>query len=99
MTGEVAEYEAARVLIQELAPARQAGYDALRNNGSGRAMLRIKGRYIHDTLNKGQKSSLIEGRQGLGSRTVVLLDDMFAATAIYETDRPDLQASLAVPGS
>lgn len=29
ITGEVAEYEAARILGVELTPARQAGYDAI----------------------------------------------------------------------
>lgn len=43
ITGEVAEYEAARLLGVELMPARQAGYDALERGGGREARLQIKG--------------------------------------------------------
>jgi hypothetical protein len=35
ITGEIAEYEAARVLGIELLPARQAGHDAIRTTPDG----------------------------------------------------------------
>ena len=39
ITGEVAEYEASRILGVELTPARQAGYDAIETiNGVGEAI-------------------------------------------------------------
>ena len=44
ITGEVAEYEAARLLSLELTPARQAGYDAIRPSDGRR--YQIKGRCL-----------------------------------------------------
>ena len=44
VTGEVAEYEAARLLAVDLTPARHAGYDAVRP-GDGRRY-QIKGRCL-----------------------------------------------------
>jgi hypothetical protein len=60
ITGEVAEYEASRILGVELTPARQAGYDAV---------------------------------------LLVLLDENFNATSIYEAEREDVLRVLAEPGS
>src|SRR5262245_31225302 len=55
ITGEIAEYEAARLLKLELAPARQAGFDAIEiGNGQGRK-LQIKGRCILDDSKPGQR--------------------------------------------
>jgi hypothetical protein len=42
ITGEVGEYEAARLLGVELAPARQAGYDATENRDGQLRRLQIK---------------------------------------------------------
>ncbi len=43
ITGEVAEYEAARLLGVQLTPARQAGYDAVERKGGKTRRLQIKG--------------------------------------------------------
>lgn len=42
ITGEVAEYEAARLLGVELTPARQAGYDAIEHGAGAPRRLQIK---------------------------------------------------------
>ncbi len=60
ITGEVAEYEAARILGIELAPARQAGYDAIeRKNGKIRR-LQIKGRCLLPDCKPGQRLGSID---------------------------------------
>ncbi|MGB6109952.1 MAG: hypothetical protein WBG35_02445, partial [Acidobacteriaceae bacterium] len=46
VTGEVAEYEASRVLGVELTPARQAGYDAIETVDGEVRRLQIKGRCL-----------------------------------------------------
>ena len=46
VTGEVAEYEAARLLGVELGPARQAGYDAVEQRNGATRRLQIKGRCL-----------------------------------------------------
>ena len=60
ITGEIAEYEATRLLGVELAPVRQAGYDAIRENGLKRERLQIKGRYLPSGSKSGQRLGGIE---------------------------------------
>ena len=48
VTGEVAEYEAARILGVNLQPARQAGYDATETIDGQVRRLQIKGRCVLD---------------------------------------------------
>lgn len=55
ITGEVAEYEAARILGVELTPARNTGFDATeRKNGSIRR-LQIKSRCLLPDCKPGQR--------------------------------------------
>lgn len=64
VTGEVAEYEAARILGVELAPPRQAGYDAIeRRNGSVKR-LQIKGRCLQEDCRPGQRLGSIRTDKG-----------------------------------
>lgn len=99
ITGEIAEYEAARLLGIELTPARQAGYDAIENlNGTDRR-LQIKGRCIQDNSKPGQRLGSIRLDHPWDAVLLVLLDPRFEATAIYEADRPELEAALLAPGS
>lgn len=53
VTGEVAEFEAARLLGLELTPARHAGYDAIRPADGCR--LQIKGRCVPPGAKLGQR--------------------------------------------
>ncbi|MDC4224479.1 MAG: hypothetical protein MPW15_09685 [Candidatus Manganitrophus sp.] len=46
ITGEVAEYEAARILGVVLTPVRQAGYDAMEIVKGRKRTLQIKGRCL-----------------------------------------------------
>ncbi len=55
VTGEIAEYEAARILKVQLAPARQAGYDAIRKVKGREQLLQIKGRRLIPTSKASQR--------------------------------------------
>lgn len=55
ITGEVAEYEAARILGVELTPARQAGYDAVEKMDGRIRRLQIKGRCLLENCKPGQR--------------------------------------------
>jgi len=99
VTGEVAEYEAVRLLGLELAAVRQAGYDAIRNTAGGRQRLQIKGRCILPGSKTGQRVGGIKLDKAWDSVLLVLLDERFDATAIYEADRPAVEAALLAPGS
>jgi hypothetical protein len=92
ITGEVAEYEAARLLGIELSPARQAGYDAIRKTRGRTQRLQIKGRCLLPDSKPGQRVGGIRLEKEWD--VVLLLDETFEATAIYEADRPAVEAAL-----
>lgn len=98
ITGEVAEYEAARLLGLDLAEARQAGYDAIRRKGKVEEHLQIKGRCIL-TNNPGQRLGKIDLKHQWDGVLLVLLDADFEPTAIFEAKRKAIEAALQAPGS
>ena len=99
VTGEVAEYEAARLLDVELSPVRQAGYDAIREAPLGAQRLQIKGRCVLPGSKPSQRVGGIKLENEWDVVVLVLLDETFEATAIYEADRPAVEAALLAPGS
>lgn len=99
ITGEVAEYEAARLLGIELTPARQAGYDAIEHIDGKERRLQIKGRCIQDNSKPGQRVGSIRLDHPWEAVLLVLLNPHFEATAIYEAERPEIEAALLLPGS
>jgi hypothetical protein len=99
ITGEVAEYEAARILDIELTPARQAGYDALEKVGSVVRRLQVKGRCILDKRKPGQRLGSIDVGKDWDAVLMVLLDENFDAAEIYEASREEVLTALSAPGS
>ena len=97
ITGEVAEYEAARLLGVELTPARQAGYDAIRSSDGWR--YQIKGRCLLPGCKPGQRLGSIRVEKEFDAVLMVLLDEHFDALEIYEADRQAGIAALSAPGS
>jgi hypothetical protein len=98
ITGEVAEYEAARILDIELTPARQSGYDAIENVDGSIRRLQVKGRCMLSN-NPGQRLGSIDIKKDWDAVLMVLLDENFDALAIYEAPRAAILAALAAPGS
>lgn len=95
ITGEVAEYEAARLLNLELAPVRQDGYDAIRADGT---KLQIKARCLLD----GAKNGMVGGiklKYEWDAVLLVLLDKDLDPISIYEADRITVTEALERPGS
>jgi hypothetical protein len=99
ITGEVAEYEAVRLLGLELSAVRQTGYDAVRRNEGKTQLLQIKGRCLPPGARPGQRLGAIQLQKAWDAVLMVLLDERFEATAIYEADRPSITAALTLPGS
>jgi len=98
ITGEIAEYEAARLLGLTLTAARQAGYDAIAPATGKR--YQIKGRCIRaGQQTPGQRMGTIDTKKEFDAVLLVLLNDSFEATAIYEANRYQVLDALAVPGS
>src|SRR4051812_48853289 len=99
ITGEVAEYEAARLLSVKLTPARQAGFDATEIRDGVVLRLQIKGRCLLPNCKPGQRVGSIDIEKDWDATLLVLLNENFDATAIYEADRSTILAALSAPGS
>ncbi|MHB1675497.1 MAG: DUF6998 domain-containing protein [Acidobacteriaceae bacterium] len=99
ITGEVAEYEAARILGVELTPARQEGYDAIERSGNSIRRLQIKGRCLLPNCKPGQRVGSIDVTKGWDAVLLVLLDKNFDATEIHEAGYTAVLAALSAPGS
>jgi len=99
ITGEVAEYEAARILGLRLTPARQAGYDAIEELDGCSRKLQIKGRCLADGAKPGQRLGSIRIEKEWDAVLLVLLDANFDAVEMYEADRTAVVDVLTAPGS
>jgi hypothetical protein len=99
ITGEVAEYKAARILGVKLTPARQAGYDAVETTGGTVWRLQIKGRCLLDNCKPGQRLGSIRMDKEWDAVLMVLLDQNFDAIEVYEAERTRVVAVLTAPGS
>jgi hypothetical protein len=98
ITGEVAEYEAARILGLRLAPPRQDGYAAIRRQG-GACKLQIKGRCILDKRKRSQRTGSIKLDKDWDGVLLVLLDEDFEPLEIFEASRAAISEALDKPGS
>lgn len=99
ITGEVAEYEAARLLSLELTPARQAGYDATERVGGAMRRLQVKGRCLPGNAKPGQRVGSIDLNQEWDAVLLVLLDEDLETIEIFEAERPAVEEALLAPGS
>ncbi|WP_157066774.1 DUF6998 domain-containing protein [Hyphomicrobium sulfonivorans] len=97
ITGEVAEYEAARHLDLNLLPARNVGYDAI-DKVTARTF-QIKGRCVLPGSRPSQRLGKIDIASKFDAVLLVLLDQCFEATQIYEAERDAVIAALVRPGS
>lgn len=97
--GEVAEYEAVRLLGVELTPARQAGYDAIEESAGATRRLQIKGRCLLPGCKPGQRLGSIDITKDWDAVLMVLLDENFDALEIHEAQRADILNALSAPGS
>ena len=96
ITGEVAEYEAARLLNLKLSDVRQPGYDAERSDGT---RIQIKGRVLFENSKPGQRIGSIRLHHEWDSVVLVLMDKDFKPYEIYEAPRAKVKAALTAPGS
>jgi hypothetical protein len=99
ITGEVAEYEAARLLGLKLAAVRQAGYDVLRVRKGKSERLQVKGRCIVNKKPGKRVGSIDTKKKEWDGVLLVLLDADFEPAAIYEAPRAAIVKALKKPGS
>ena len=100
VTGEVAEFVAAECLGLQLADARTAGYDAVRNGRDGPVFIQIKGRAYSDSAKPGQRLGRIKTDAQCDFVLLVLLDNMtLEPREMWEAPFREVLARLAEPGS
>jgi hypothetical protein len=99
ITGEVAEFAAADLLGLELADARQAGYDAVRRTNGKEVKIQIKGRCIPPGSKPGQRLGSIRLDHEWDTVLLVILDENFEVSSMYEAERPAIEDALLAPGS
>ena len=99
ITGEVAEYEAARILGIKLTPARNTGFDATEKKNGSLRRLQIKSRCLLPNCKPGQRLGSIDIEKEFDAVLMVLLDENFDATAIYEAERKAVIKAIKKPGS
>ena len=98
ITGEVGEYEAARLLKLKLAIARTPGFDATDQSGSRR--YQIKSRALSATDRKrNQMVGSIKLDQEWDAVLLVLMDKSFQTLEIWEAGRNAVTEALQAPGS
>ncbi len=96
ITGEIAEFNAAKLLCLELAGARQAGYDALDAN---KRKIQIKGRCLPANPKPGQRLGSIQLDHEWDSVLLVLMSESFEVIEMWESNRPEIEEALLAPGS
>jgi hypothetical protein len=98
VTGEVAEYVAAKALRLKLAPSRTAGYDATRRKNGRTECIQIKGRASKP--GKTQKLGKFNTKSHSDVAMMVMLDiESLDPTEIWEAPFAEILERLAVPGS
>lgn len=99
ITGEVAEFTAAKLLNLELAEARQSGYDAIRKQHGKDVKVQIKGRSLPRKANPGARIGRIQLDKDWDTVVLVLLDEDLEPIEIFEADRASVTEALRAPGS
>lgn len=99
ITGEVAEYEAARVLGLELCGAREPGCDAVRSVNGRSERLQIKGRWFATKPPPGARVGRIDLKQDWDFVILVILDQSYRPVVMYEAPRDRVTSVLQKPGS
>ncbi|EOK5766241.1 hypothetical protein ACM6VD_004088 [Vibrio vulnificus] len=96
ITGEIAEFQAAKLLNLTLAEARQAGYDALDHNA---LKYQIKGRALPHDAKPGQRVGAIKLDHEWDVVVLVLMDDLYNVNEIWQAQRDAITHALLKPGS
>jgi hypothetical protein len=97
ITGEVGEYEAARLLDLSLADAREPGFDAVDRAGR---KYQIKSRAIPEARGRKSRSvGQIKLNHEWDAVLLVLLDEQFRPTEIWAAERPVIIKAIQAPGS
>lgn len=90
VSGEIAENDAARLLDLEILRDKPGGYDAVGRGPRAGKRIQIKGRAIFDQGKSGQRIGQLKVDQEWDSVVLVIMDENYEPTEIYEAERADL---------
>ena len=96
ITGEVAGYEAARLLHLSLCKKRQADFDATGPDGK---RYQIKGRVVYQRAKPEKSFGRIRLDHEWDAVLLVLLEADFSPMEIYEAERAEVEKALMEPGA
>ena len=99
ITGEIAEFSAAKILDLDLADARQPGYDAIQRRNGKIKKIQIKGRCIPVNSKSGRRLGKIQLEKEWDVILFVMMNENLDVTEIYEADRPTIKEALISQGS
>ena len=99
ITGEVAEFSAAKILGLTLCTARQPGYDAVKYENGKEIKVQIKGRCVLTKPYGMLKVGRLDFQQDWDIVLLVLLNDDFEVISIFEAKKDKIKAALDAPGS
>jgi hypothetical protein len=90
VSGEIAEYDAARLLGLELCNDPAVGCDAIGQGEREGKRIQIKGRVIFDESKSGHRIGQLKLEKDWDSLLLVLMDDNYDPVEIYEADREEI---------
>lgn len=99
VTGEIAEFEAARLLGLALEGARNPGYDAKRVVRGRTETVQIKGRWKREPGKWGRMSAINTGKPFDVVVLVLLTGEDYSVHEIWEAPRAEVVKRLDAPGS
>lgn len=99
VSGEIAKYDAVRLLDLEACKESGLGYDAIGRSGerAGRRM-QIKGRAIFDESKGGQRLGQLKLEQDWDSVLLVLMDEELETSEIWEAQREAVTGAMEDAG-
>ncbi|KAF0193092.1 MAG: hypothetical protein FD165_195 [Gammaproteobacteria bacterium] len=99
VSGEIANYDAARILDLELAGQNVGGYDAIGKSGARQGQrIQIKGRAILEEGKSGQRIGQLKTGQDWDLVVLVLMDESLEPVEMYEAEREELENALEQSG-
>jgi hypothetical protein len=94
VSGELAVFDAVRLLGLEAAGQEGLGYDALRRQAPAPQRLQVKARVIFDEARGGQRLGALRTDQPWDGVLLVLMDESYEPVEIWEADREPLLAAI-----
>ncbi len=95
ISSEIARHDAARLMDLELTDNPTGGWDAVGRGARAGKRVQIKGRAVFDEKKGGQRIGQLKTEQQWDSVMVVMMDDNYECTEIFEAERQAVLDALA----